>query len=92
MTTDRWFHELVQAPHEPGLSRALSQVEGHIGRLVGHEDKQSFEIVHDLRDELKTGAHLAMEAGRRWTQSFLPRGDLEKAGGYFDWDLDADIR
>ena len=89
--TDSWFNGLLQAPHEPGLSRALSQVGGKIEKLVGHEHKDSFEIIHELRDELKTGSNLALEAGRRWARMFLPKQDLEKSAGFFDWDLDRDI-
>lgn len=90
-TTDPWFQELSRSAHEPGLIRALSHLELHLGRLAGDAKRQDFEIIHELRDELRTSATLAMEAGRRWAAAFIPPKAMEKAAGYFDWDLDRDI-
>lgn len=89
--TDPWLQELMEMPHDKGLPRAISILDKRMGRLIGDPTKESFEILHDMRDEVRTGANLVMEAGRRWAQQFMPKGTMRKASGYYDWDLDRDI-
>ena len=90
MTTDPWLRRLTEEAHEPGLSRAMLQLERELGVLAAKDDSPR-ALAEGLRRDLATGANIVVEAGRRWARQFFPERRHEKLGAYYDWDLNQDI-
>ena len=83
MATSTWTQGLLKAPHAPGLKRLMLAVDGLKPGRDGHL------TLHKVRDSLRGFASLAIESGKYWTQSFLPKGI--KTAVALDWDIDRDI-